>query len=87
MENKSMDTVAQEFAVFLGGAIREARLSKWLSQKKLSQLSGIRTCNISWWENGKVLPSVYSLVRIAHALDLDLKISFGGGESCSPETK
>lgn len=35
----------------------------------------------------KVLSSVYSLVIIACALDLEVKISFGGGESCSPETK
>lgn len=87
MENKPLETVAEEFAILLGSAIREARLSKGVSQKKLSKQSGIPVRNISRWENGKHLPSVYSLFRLAQALDLELKISFGGCESCSPETK
>ena len=73
-----LDEVVSEFAVGLGRKIREARLSKGLSQKQFYDLSGINKANISWWETGKVLPSTYSLVRIAHALDLELKISFGG---------
>ena len=78
VDSKELDMIASEFAVKLGQIIREARLAKGPPQKGLSKLSGIHACNISWWENGKHLPSVYSLVRIAHILDLDLKISFGG---------
>lgn len=78
INSRDLEAAASEFAVKLGQIIREARLEKGLSQKKLSELSGIQIPNISWWENGKFLPSVYSLVRVAHALDLELKISFGG---------
>ena len=78
IDSRDLEAAASEFAIKLGQIIREARLEKGLSQKKLSELSGIQIPNISWWENGKVLPSVYSLARVAHALDLELKISFGG---------
>lgn len=78
VDSKELGMVTSEFAVKLGQIIREARLAKGLSQERLSKLSGIRTCNISWWESGRVLPDVYSLVKIAQALDLNLKISFGG---------
>ena len=78
MENKSLDMIASEFAVKLGQIIREARLAQGLTQSKLAAQINAYAPTISLWESGRVLPEVYSLVRIAQALDLNLKISFGG---------
>lgn len=78
MENKSLDAIASEFAVKLGQIIREARLAQGLTQSKLAAQINAHQQTISFWETGRILPEVYSLVKIAQALDLDLKISFGG---------
>lgn len=78
MENKSLDAIASEFAVKLGQIIREARLAQGLTQSKLAAQINAHQQTISFWETGRILPEVYSLVKIAQALGLDLKISFGG---------
>ena len=83
----SLDKALHDCGVHIGQVIREFRKRKGLTQTDLARLSCSTQHNISFWETGRQLPSVYSLVRIAHALDLEVKISFGGGESCSPETK
>lgn len=78
IDSKELDMVASEFAVKLGQIIREARLAQGLSQSKLAEQINSYQQTISFWETGRILPEVYSLVKIAQALDLDLKISFGG---------
>lgn len=83
----SLDKALHDCGVYIGQVIRESRKRKGLTQTDLARLSCSTQQLISFWETGRQLPSVYSLVRIAHALDLEVKISFGGGESCSPETK
>ena len=86
-DSKELDVIASEFAVKLGQIIRTTRTEKGLTQSKLAAMINAHQQTISFWETGRFLPEVYSLVKIAQALDLELKISFGGGESCSPETK
>lgn len=78
VDSKELDMIASEFAVKLGQIIREPRKRKGLTQTDLARLSCSTQQNISFWETGRQLPSVYSLVRIAHALDIEVKISFGG---------
>ena len=77
-QNKDVEQLAVEFAVGLGRMIRSARKKKDLTQAELSQMLGTSQQCVSFWENGKQLPSVFSLIRIACALDLELKISLGG---------
>jgi transcriptional regulator with XRE-family HTH domain len=71
--------IAAEFASILGKTIREIRLSKRLSQSRLVELI-IKKSDFSipsrYWlskvENGKLCPSVISLVVISAGLDIRL---------------
>lgn len=55
-------------------ALKEARHRKGLSQRALSARSGIRQYQISKIENGTVDLRLSSLIELARALDLDLKL-------------
>ena len=59
----------------VGDAVSEARANKGLSQKELSDLTGIDQSDISRIERGIANPSVNTLNRIAQALDATLYIS------------
>lgn len=56
--------------------VLRSRREKNLTQKDLSQLTGIAQGDISRIENGNANPSISTLVRIANALGKELKISF-----------
>lgn len=56
--------------------VLRSRREKNLTQKDLSQLTGIAQGDISRIENGKANPSISTLVRIANALGKELKITF-----------
>lgn len=47
-----------------------------LTQKQLSELTGIDQADISKIENGNANPSVRTLTRIASAMNMSLKIEF-----------
>ena len=49
--------------------IKQRRLEKKLKQKELSQLAGITAAAISYYENGKRLPTVDNARKLAKALD------------------
>ncbi len=55
-------------------AIREARKTKGLSQSELSSRIGVPQSHISKIENGAVDLRLSSLIQIARALDLELKL-------------
>ena len=57
-------------------AIIEARLSQNLTQKQLSERTGINQADISKLENGTRNPSVNLLKRLADGMDMVLKIEF-----------
>ena len=59
----------------VGNAVAAARAKKGLSQKELSELSGIDQSDISKIERGIANPSVNTLNRLAEALDTKLRIS------------
>ena len=61
--------------VMVGEAVAAARAKKGLSQKELSDLTGIDQSDLSKIERGTANPSVNTLNRIAKALDAKLLIS------------
>ena len=61
--------------VMVGEAVAAARAKKGLSQKELSDLTGIDQSDLSKIERGIANPSVNTLNRIAKALDVKLLIS------------
>lgn len=71
---KEYDALEPEFAVI--HAILEARREKGITQKELSELTGIAQGDISKLENGSANPSVRTLERVATALGKRLRIEF-----------
>lgn len=57
-------------------AIIDARISQNLSQKELSERTGIAQTEISKLENGTRNPSIKLLQRLAEGLGMSLKIEF-----------
>ena len=57
-------------------ALVDARISRNLSQKELSEKTGINQTEISRLENGTRNPSVRLLQRLADGMDMVLDISF-----------
>ena len=55
-------------------ALKDARIAKGLSQRALSARTGVPQSHISKIENGATDLRVSSLIEIARALDLDLKL-------------
>ena len=54
----------------------EARQRKNITQKQLSDVTGIAQADISRIENGNANPSLQTLVRLAEGLGAKLKIEF-----------
>lgn len=54
----------------------EARQEKRLTQKELSELTGIAQADISRLENGNANPSLQTLQRLAEGLGMVLKLEF-----------
>jgi transcriptional regulator with XRE-family HTH domain len=66
-----MPRVASAAAAHIGQAIAEQRRRLAMTQDELAAGSGIDSSNIRAYENGRAMPSLYSLVRIAAALNVD----------------
>lgn len=66
-----MPRVASEAATFVGRRIGERRRKLAVTQDELAAASGIDSSNIRAYENGRTMPSIQSLVRIAIALQVD----------------
>ena len=62
--------------ILIGNALSAARAKKGLSQKALSEATGIDQSDISKIERGVANPSVSTLSRLAEALDKKLIVSF-----------
>ena len=59
---------------YIGKMLKDARKRKGLSQRALSEQSGVRQYQISKIENGAVDLRISSLIELARALNLDLKL-------------
>ena len=57
-------------------AMMEAREEKHMTQKQLSEATGIHQADISRLENGTANPSLRTLKRLAAGLGMTLKIEF-----------
>ena len=71
---KEWDALEPEFAIVQ--AIIDARKISGLTQKQLSERTGIAQADISRLENGNANPSLSTLKRLASAMDMTLKIEF-----------
>lgn len=71
---KEYDALEPQFTVIQ--AIIDARRKEGITQKELSERTGIAQGDISKLENGNANPSVKTLERIAAALGKKLKIEF-----------
>ena len=68
------DALEPEFAIIQ--AMLDARKNTGLTQKQLSERTGIAQGDISRLENGNANPSLNTLKRLAAAMDMTLKIEF-----------
>ena len=62
--------------VVIGYAIKEKRLSLFMSQEKLAQKAGIDQSDLSKIEKGNANPSVKTLKKISKALGCKLSVKF-----------
>lgn len=78
MENdefrKEWESLNTEFQVLK--VVLEARNEQHITQKQLSEMTGIAQGDISKIENGNANPSIKTLKRIANALGKDVKLTF-----------
>jgi transcriptional regulator with XRE-family HTH domain len=54
-------------------ALRAARIEQGLSQKRLAELAGLSRTGLRHIESLETSPTLYSLLRVAKALDIDLR--------------
>ena len=71
---KEYEAIQPEMAVIR--ALVDARISRNLTQKQLSERTGINQADISKLENGTRNPSLNMLKRLADGLDMTLKLEF-----------
>lgn len=72
--NKEYNNLKPEFDVIR--AIVDARTSQNLTQKQLSEITGINQADISKLENGTRNPTLNLLKRLADGMGMMLKIEF-----------
>jgi len=66
-----MPRVASAAATHIGARLAERRRELGLTQDEVGVRSQIDSANVRAYENGRAMPSVHSLVRLAWALDLE----------------
>ena len=68
------DALAPEFTIIQ--ALIDARRIAGMTQKQLSERTGITQSDISKLENGNSNPSIKTLKKLANGMNMDLKIKF-----------
>ncbi len=63
-----------EDAIALGLQFRDARAARGLTQRQLSELTGVRQADISRIERGAGNPTEATMQRLAHALNRQLAL-------------
>ncbi len=71
---KEYDDLEPEYDII--NAMIKARKEKGLTQKQLSELTGISQADISRIENGTRNPSLEMIKRLATGMDMRLKLEF-----------
>ena len=59
-----------------GENLRSLRVARGLTQKELSERTGIAQGDISKLENGNANPSIRTLQRLASGMNMTLKVEF-----------
>jgi transcriptional regulator with XRE-family HTH domain len=67
--------------MFIGDRLREMRVTKNLSQGDIEQRTGLLRCYISRVENGHTVPTIETLEKMAHALEVPMYQFFYEGEN------
>lgn len=65
-----MPRVASDAAAHIGLRIVERRVELGLTQDEVAVRTSIYSSNVRAYEHGRAMPSIYTLVRIAQALDV-----------------
>lgn len=68
------DALEPEFQIIK--AMLDGRAAKGLTQKELSEITGIAQSDISKLENGNANPSLRTLERLAEGLGMRIKLEF-----------
>ncbi len=71
---KECDALEPEFAIIR--AMIDARRESGMTQKELSERTGIAQGDISKLENGNANPSLRTLQRLAEGMGMQLKVEF-----------
>ncbi len=71
---KEYDALEPEFAIIR--AMIDARRERGMTQKELSERTGIAQGDISKLENGNANPSLRTLQRLAEGMGMQLKVEF-----------
>ncbi len=71
---KEYDNLQPEFAIIQ--AMIDARRESGMTQKELSERTGIAQGDISKLENGNANPSLRTLQRLAEGMGMQLKVEF-----------
>jgi len=78
---KEYDALEPEFQIIR--ALMNGRKEKNLTQKQLSELTGINQADISKIEKGSANPSVRTLQRLAAGMDMNARIEFVPNQTSS----
>ncbi len=73
LENQLSDS---DYLLALGNRIKEIRMGKNISQTELAYRCGFDKSNFNTIEAGKRNPTILSLLKIANALEIDIKELF-----------
>lgn len=58
-------------AAHIGSLIVERRRELGLTQDEVAVMTGIDSSNIRAYENGRAMPNIHSLIRIAYAMEVE----------------
>lgn len=75
-----MPRVPSPAAAHIGGLIAKQRTRRGMTQDQLAAASGIDSSNIRAYEGGRAMPNLFSLLRIATALDAEVASLMAGLE-------
>ena len=64
----------------LGKRIKEIRKTRELTQEKLAELVDLETSSLSAIESGRAFPSMVTLEKLSHVLQVPLKVFFDFSE-------
>jgi transcriptional regulator with XRE-family HTH domain len=67
--------------MIIGDRLRTLRETKHFSQGEIEKRTGLLRCYISRVENGHTVPSIDTLEKMAHALEVPMYLLFYEGES------